>query len=188
VGEEKAVKDRPARADFADAVQQTFLKPAHISRTNAESLFIEADALEFVPLPDDPEGKSIVVAERHFKATHLVGIGFFVPPDSVQVHMLIRIPPALRSDVIAPIQTLARILESNFGARITVGSRTGKLILNERIELTSGGQLVQVSAQDSHDIHNGSYVCMRQDGDRHFAECALCFALDMTVYRKSISH
>lgn len=184
--------NRPASVSIPDSVIADFLKPAHIARANAEALFTEADAVDSLPLADDPEGKSIVIVERHVKGkmsqVHLLGIGFSVPGGEAIAHVVLKIPPALRNDNIVPIETLKRMLDA-FGATVSVGVRTGKIIIGERIEIAAGGgNLVNVSADPGHSFHNGMYIRMTKAEDGNYADCALCFALDTTLYRQSISN
>jgi len=183
--------NRPTSINIPDAVVTEVLKPAHISKTNAEALFTDANAVDCLPLPEDPEGKSIIIAERHVKGKmsqiHLLGIGFSAP-DGAVAHLVLKIPPALRSDTIVPLETLKRML-AVFGATVSIGDITGKIIMGTRIEIPAGGgNLVKVSGEQSHSTYQGMYIRMTKVEDKNYADTALCFVLDKTKYLQSISH
>src|SRR5678810_681000 len=125
------------------------MRSAHISSGNAEMSMVEADEIHSLALPDDPQSKSVIIAEKHVhgKPIHFLATGFFIPPDTAEIHMILRIPPTLRDDQILPLNTLKRVLESNLGATVTIGTRTGKLIVRERIEIDTakGTSILNVS-------------------------------------------
>jgi hypothetical protein len=190
--------NRPASVNIPNAVIDGFLKPAHIAKANAEALFTQADAIDTLDSPNalDASGNQVLIVERHVKAkhvvVHLLGIGMIDTDGTATAHIVLRIPPRLRSDEIAPLATLKRLLEGGFGLPITVGSKTGKFIVQESVTLGSGRvdrtNLMKVDPSSNHDFRAGTYLMMRALDGVNYADCALCFALDMTLYRQSISN
>jgi hypothetical protein len=188
----------PTTVNIPDAVIDGFLKPAHIARSNAEALFKEADAIDTLDSPNavDATGTQVLIVERHVKTkhvvVHLLGIGMIDADGTATAHTVLRIPPRLRSDEISPLNTLKRLLEGGFGLQITVGSKAGKFIVQETIALGSGkvdaARLLAVDPSSDHDFKTGTYLMIRESEGVNYADCALCFALDMTLYRQSISN
>lgn len=159
---------------------------------------MQADAIHMLDSPNsvDATGNQVLIVERHVKAkhvvVHLLGIGMIDAAGTATAYTILRIPPRLRSDEIAPLNTLKRLLEGGFGLPITVGSKTGKFIVHESIPLGGGRvdttNLIKVDPSSNHDFKAGTYLMMRESEGVNYADCALCFALDMTLYRQSISN
>jgi len=168
-----------------------FLRPARINPAIIRDLFTKPDAIESIPCKGDPDKKSIIIVERHFEAAkshkRLLGIGYCNQRGDADVHAVLTIPVTLRGDVIAPLETLRRIVASELGSDVTIGTKTARLFVDECIDVgEKGTSLLQWSSRRS--IHLASYVRVLKANDQTYAHCSLCFCLDMTRYLESVSH
>jgi hypothetical protein len=187
------------RVLLSEAAQNEFLPVSGLTMADALDTVLRADGVEVIDLPVG--GQLMVYAKKMRRegaggqppAEFTVLAGGHGEGGDVNLDYVFKLLPDLTAEVpgvgSTPIRALRNLLE-RFGCRIGIGPRGGNLILTERIPVWTSdpSQVVRVDPRSA-DAPVITHVMFRPavEGGQNYADCAICFAVDVEAYRRYLA-
>lgn len=174
---------------ITQAAQETCLDEFHISASHVRNAILEKDQVEVIAL----EGLKLVYFSREIVVSpsrqFLLLICSQEKGRSLHVQQAFKISKHLceNEEDLSPLKLL-ELLARRYGYDISIGDRTDKFILHERIEVTSNkpNEVLKV-----HSPPGSQAMCVLnfrivEDAGKFHADCAICFALNTEAYKQDL--
>ncbi|HZL36325.1 MAG TPA: hypothetical protein VFC78_13485 [Tepidisphaeraceae bacterium] len=173
-----------------DALRDRFLKPFGIDEAEVHYVARHPRQTAAVAMGDVTQTVALFAGWPIGKAGGFgLLLGGRLRDDDFKVTLAFKVPPDIAGDdaMNPPLQMLAALAEQ-FGMPIEIGKRVSKFIVSERIKVES------LTSLKLPDIQNPNHVPVLSlytawpvtEGGQTYADCNLCFAIDLNEYREAI--
>ncbi len=185
----KLVQTINSHIHITDMARELCLLPFGIRPEHVEETILKHDHLQSIKLMGDLElvffCRRVQLSTRQFYML----VCCTAQEGSLRVDLAFKILPEVYGGQkdLTPLRLLEALVE-RFGLEIRVGKKKGKLILSEHIPLdgTSGTGIFGWDSLATPRQVIPTFHFRIVDGDDPYADCALCFAIDVTAYKRSI--
>ena len=173
---------------FTDLFQKQCSQKFGIRPSHARDAILNRDHVEFITLDKELQlkyfSKKITPPRKQF---YLV-VGTRQVKENLHVDFAFKILPDLCPDPskATPLYLLERLAE-RFGLNISIGEVTTKFILRKQIpcRVVDSTRVASIHNPNNHDFVQSMYLKIIR-GRIPYADCAICFCIDTSLYRKWI--